>query len=86
MANTEECPIMGAFEKKMLKETLKYAAGRQISCPGCGVILDWRTVVLVTAKSNEGTGSLILCKECYKPENVELLKEEGYTVEVDKWD
>jgi RNase P subunit RPR2 len=69
---------------KMLKETLKYAAGQQIFCRGCSTILDWKTTVVINAKNDKGSSLVIICTDCFKPEGVEELEKNGFTVEIDK--
>lgn len=90
--NNQNPPLVGGemmdyFHKKMLKETLKYAAGKQLFCAACEQVLDWKTTVLITAKAETGrTVTAIICKKCYNPNGVESLEEQGFTVEVDKWE
>jgi hypothetical protein len=84
---TEGGEVLEYLHKKILKETLKYAAGKQMFCRKCETILDWKTTVLSTFKSPNAdeTGTFILCTECYTPEIVKSLEGQGFIVEVDKW-
>ena len=55
-------PILSALERKMHRETLKYAVGRAISCQECGTVLDYRKATLVTHKPE---GMSIRCTSCW---------------------
>ena len=80
-----ESPVLDYLKEKMLRETLKFAAGRQIFCHGCSVILDWKTTVVVSADKGEKHAMLIICRDCFNPKGVEKLKGNGYKVEIDQW-
>ena len=51
------------LETIMKRNLLKYAAGRQITCPSCGAILDYRTVVLAESPSGQ---QHINCAGCFR--------------------
>jgi len=72
--------------KRMLKETLKYAAGKQMFCHNCSVILDWKKTVVITASKGDRKATLIVCRDCFKPSGIESLIDKGFTIEIDKWD
>ena len=77
--------VIDHLKRRLLKETLKYAAGQQMFCKACGQILDWKTTVVFSAESDKGKATVILCETCYSLTNVKSLEAQGYTVEVDKW-
>lgn len=55
--------LFDPMKEKLEIETLKYAAGRQIFCPSCHVILDYRDSVLWTSPAAR-TG--INCSACWQ--------------------
>ena len=52
------------IEEEMQGQLLKYAAGRQIFCPNCDGLLDWRTTAIVAISDGERTDSRIYCTTC----------------------
>ena len=49
-------------------QLLRSAAGRSITCPDCGTILDESTTVIVTV----GQGSRVLCGTCWDKVRIAL--------------
>ena len=81
------------LKKKMLKETLKFAAGKQMFCKNCGQILDWKTTVVIHAqkegsipKNGAHSVTVIICKDCFDPAGKEKLEKGGYGIVIDKWE
>ncbi len=56
-------PIFSPLERKMHRETLKYAVGRAIYCQECGTVLDFRKCTLVTHKNPSSMS--IRCTSCW---------------------
>lgn len=48
------------MRRKINENLLKYAAGRNITCPGCGNVMDWRN----TVNMEIGDGNLTMCGDC----------------------
>lgn len=54
---------------------LRFAAGRAITCPKCGNILDWRTTTLVTLRQNgEDMKTWTQCTPCAEGAMAGLLR------------
>lgn len=79
-------PEASDFDKALVnqlnRELLKYAAGKQIFCRQCKVVLDWKTTVIVDIEKGPQKHSVIVCNKCFKPEGVPVLEADGFTVEV----
>lgn len=74
------------LKEKCLKETLKYAAGRQMFCKNCSKVLDWKTTVVITAEKEGKKAVVIACTDCFNPKGLDKLEAQGFTVEIDKWE
>jgi hypothetical protein len=59
-------PIFSELERKLTRDSLRYAVGRAIFCPGCGTILDCRRAVeLDFYRGNDLAGVKVVCASCY---------------------
>lgn len=61
------------LKKQADHQVLKYAVGRQISCPvaSCGRILDYRKAVVLTLNVGKDVRTICMCKACYDSEAVQ---------------
>lgn len=54
-----------AFAGRMNRELLKHAAGTWITCPRCGRILDWSTIIIMDVfRGGEHLAKSISCTHC----------------------
>jgi len=81
-----ENAVFDYLKEKVLRETLKFAAGHHIFCKYCGDVLDWKTTVVVTASKDGESATVVVCTKCFNPKGLDKIESQGYTVEVDKWD
>jgi len=51
------------MQKTVNRGLLRFAAGRAITCPACGIVLDFRRTVVATAPSGKPT--VIACGDCW---------------------
>ena len=61
--------VTEALEQHMNKALLKHAAGTWITCPKCGAILDWSTVIILDVFKEKKTVHIskqVFCTGCTK--------------------
>lgn len=72
------------LQKRAQKELLKYAAGREIFCPSCGKVLDFRTSSIVTIFGTDGSQMVrTYCTPCVvnaMPRLGEMVADDEYPV------
>lgn len=66
-----EPEVSGWLAKKIRTETLKYAAGRQMFCPKCGDIMDYRRTALIEVLATDGgRASQAYCTKCVTDDTI----------------
>ena len=60
------------FGDDLNSQLLKHAAGRRITCPMCGDVLDWRQTVILDA--------VVVCARCWRKQSGRLARKHGTAV------
>jgi hypothetical protein len=66
--------VLDFFTVMAEHQLLKYAAGKQMFCPKCDVIMDYRKTVIITGTDDK---SLTLCQKCFDSEPVQAVLEKN---------
>lgn len=80
-------PYENPMVAELMRNTISYAVGRAIFCPGCENVLDTDNAVLVTRRDNTG-GAAICCGECYDAQiaNLSSVDFTAMTFQLDTYD